>query len=122
MGGSVSSVSEGDILRGRITRLEKYGAFCLLEEHKLTGLIHISELGTDYVKQVSSVVSVGDEVEVAVVKVEEAKNRIFLTMKGFGKIENDEEDEEYLEDAEEEERIDDEVMFDLQNQQDEGDL
>jgi rRNA biogenesis protein RRP5 len=126
-GGSVSDVSEGDILRGRITRLEKYGAFCLLEEKRLTGLIHISELGTDYVKQVSSVVSVGDEVEVAVVKVEEAKNRVFLTMKGFGKIENDMEDDDdeegYQNEEKEEEKMDDEVMFDLQNQQDfEGDL
>ncbi|QDZ24213.1 rRNA biogenesis protein [Chloropicon primus] len=117
--GKVSSVSEGDVLRGRITRLEKYGAFCYIEEKKLTGLIHISELGTDYVKSVSSVVSVGDQVQVAVTKVDDAKHRIYLSMKGLGKIEGESmEEDSDLEAVDEEAKIQDEVMFDLKNHED----
>ena len=90
----MSSVAVGDILLGAITRLEKYGAFCRLEGKNLTGLVHISELGEEYVKTVSSVVGVGDTVRVAVTKVDEAKNRVYLSMKGLGKVEAEEESDE----------------------------
>ena len=125
--GSVTSVSEGDVLRGRITRLEKFGAFCYFDDKKLTGLIHISELGTDFVKSVASVVGVGDEVEVAVTKVDESKNRIYLTMKGFGVIEDEDELEEggYGEESDEDDedaKMEDEIMHDLQKNESDDDV
>ena len=120
--GSVTSVSEGDVVTGRITRLEKYGAFCYIEEKKLTGLIHISELGEDFVKTVASVVSVGDQVQVAVTKVDEQKARIYLSMKGLGKVEEEETSSDESEEGGEEEdvdrdvRMEDRIMADFENE------
>ena len=117
--GSVSSVAVGDILLGAITRLEKYGAFCRLEGKNLTGLVHISELGEEYVKTVSSVVGVGDTVRVAVTKVDEAKNRVYLSMKGLGKVEAEEESDEEGQEMDDEDvamedaAMEDEVMADF---------
>jgi len=67
--------SQGDILEGRIVRIESYGAFCRLESlggrSPLQGLIHISQLVPDQrVERVDDVLSFDDRVWVKVLKVE----------------------------------------------------
>ena len=42
----------GDILEGKVTGITKFGAFVELGEGK-TGMVHISEVSTDYVEDIS---------------------------------------------------------------------
>lgn len=78
--------AEGDIQPGRIIRIQKYGAFCSLENYnRLQGLIHISELTNFRVENVEDVVRVGDGVWVKVLRIQEDPNtnqlRIQLSLK-----------------------------------------
>ncbi|MFC1480606.1 polyribonucleotide nucleotidyltransferase, partial [Candidatus Omnitrophota bacterium] len=69
----------GKVYDGRITKLMNFGAFCEFLPGQ-EGLIHVSELSKDYVKDVASVVEEGQEVKVKLIKVDE-QNRINLSIK-----------------------------------------
>lgn len=58
----------GATVEGKITRITKFGAFVELENGK-TGLIHISEVSTNFVKQIEDYLKVGDNVKVKVLSV-----------------------------------------------------
>ncbi len=66
-------------LKGKVKKIELYGAFVDLGVGT-DGLLHISQLGTERVKNVNDVVKVGDDVTVWVRNVDVAQGRIDLTM------------------------------------------
>lgn len=72
----------GAILEGRIARLERFGAFVELEPG-VEGLIHVSELAWSRIHDPKEVVSVGQNVAVKLLKIEEVdgKLKISLSMK-----------------------------------------
>lgn len=70
------------VLKGKVLKLEKFGAFVELGAER-PGLIHISEMSHDYVKQVEDVAKVGDEVEVKVLDVDRRKKQIKLSIKAL---------------------------------------
>ena len=74
------AVGIGACYQGRITRIVPWGAFVTLEgtDGIQNGLIHISELSSGYVKQVSDLVSVGDTVTVRVLHIDD-RGRIALS-------------------------------------------
>ena len=65
-------VKKGHTYRGKVTRLERFGAFVDIGAER-DGLVHVSELAAGYVRDPSEVVSVGEEVEVTVVDVNARK-------------------------------------------------
>ena len=69
----------GDTFLGKVTRLMTFGAFVEFAPGK-EGLVHISKLDTKRVEKVEDVVSVGDEIVVKVVEIDE-KGRINLSRK-----------------------------------------
>lgn len=69
----------GSIVEGKITGITPFGAFVLLEEGK-TGLVHISEIALEYVKDINDHVKVGDHVKVKVLSIDE-KGKISLSIK-----------------------------------------
>ncbi len=71
---------EGSFITGRITRLAEFGAFVELAPG-MEGLVHISELGPQYVRSVGEVVNEGDAVQAKVLSVEEEARRISLSIK-----------------------------------------
>jgi small subunit ribosomal protein S1 len=77
-----SDLKEGQVHTGTVTRLEKFGAFVDIGAEK-EGLVHISELSHDFVKQPSEVVSPGAEVQVKVLGFSKRKRRIDLSMKAL---------------------------------------
>ena len=79
--GLVAEAEIGKTYTGKITRLMNFGAFCEILPGK-EGLIHVSELANKFVKDVSSEVSVGDEVTVKVIEVD-AQGRINLSRKAL---------------------------------------
>lgn len=63
------SIEVGSKLQGKVTGITNFGAFVELEEGK-TGLVHISEVADNYVKDINEHLTVGDEVTVKVINVE----------------------------------------------------
>lgn len=70
------------VYEGKVTRLETFGAFVSIGAER-EGLVHISELSHNYVKDPSEVVKVGDEVQVKVLGFNRRKRRIDLSMKAL---------------------------------------
>ena len=70
----------GNNVTGKITGITNFGAFVQLEGGKV-GLIHISEIALNYVKDINDHVKVGDEVKVKVVGITNGK--ISLSVKSF---------------------------------------
>ncbi|MCA9973212.1 MAG: S1 RNA-binding domain-containing protein [Anaerolineales bacterium] len=77
-----SDLKVGNVYAGSVTRLENFGAFINIGAER-EGLVHISELSHEYVKQPSEVVKVGDEVQVQVLGFSKRKRRIDLSMKAL---------------------------------------
>ncbi len=71
---------EGDIVRGKIAKITAFGAFVELS-HKIDGLIHISQISKERVEKVKDVLSIGDEVEARVIKVDKDERRVGLSIK-----------------------------------------
>ena len=71
----------GARVRGRVVSLADYGAFIELEPG-VEGLVHVSEMSwTHEVRHPSRVVSIGDQVEAAVLNVDPGSRKISLGMK-----------------------------------------
>ena len=76
---SIEDLEEGMILQGTVRNIVDFGAFVDIGVHQ-DGLVHISQLADKFVKHPLDVVSVGDIVDVKVLEVDLARNRINLSM------------------------------------------
>ncbi len=65
----------GDIVEGRVTRTEQFGAFVALGSG-VEGLVHVSEIGFMRLKHAADGVRVGDPVQVKILKIEEEETRV----------------------------------------------
>ncbi len=71
---------EGMILNGTVRNVIDFGAFVDIGV-KHDGLVHISELSDNFVKNPSDVVSIGDVVKVKVIKIDLERQKVSLSMK-----------------------------------------
>lgn len=71
---------EDMILKGTVRNVTDFGAFVDIGV-KHDGLVHISQLSNNYVKNPSDVVSVGDIVDVKVIGIDTEKQKVSLSMK-----------------------------------------
>ncbi|HEV8620857.1 MAG TPA: 30S ribosomal protein S1 [Nitrospiraceae bacterium] len=79
--GVATKYAVGTRVRGRVVSLTDYGAFIELEPG-VEGLVHVSVMSwTHEVRHPSRVVSIGDQVEAAVLNVDPASRKISLGMK-----------------------------------------
>ena len=76
----VKDLKPGMKLKGTVRNVIDFGVFVDIGVHQ-DGLVHISEICDKYIKHPSEVLKVGDIVEVIVLSVDEAKNRISLSIK-----------------------------------------
>lgn len=67
----VKNFELGDTVRGRVRKVEEKQVIVDIDGSKLDGIIPISELSSLHVEKSSDVVSVGDELELEVIKIEE---------------------------------------------------
>lgn len=77
---TLRDLDEGAIVRGRITRLERYGAFVDVGVGR-DGMLHVKEMGRGYVEKPEDVVNVGDEIDVQVIGLDRRRGRIDLSIK-----------------------------------------
>lgn len=75
-------IKKGKNLKGKVSRIEKFGVFVDLGSER-PGLVHVSEISHDYIRTPEDAVKVGDEVEVQVLDVDRRKKQIKLSMKAL---------------------------------------
>lgn len=71
-----------DVVTGTVVRIEKYGAFVDVGGER-PGLIHVSELGEDYVSSPNTVVNVGDVVRAKIIGLDKKKRQIDLSIRAL---------------------------------------
>lgn len=82
------SLRRGQLVRGRVTKLTKFGAFArLIDNDAVEGLIHISELSGQRVSHPRDVVKRGDELVLRIVKIDIKERRLGLSLKSVNSTE-----------------------------------
>src|SRR5690625_3137826 len=92
-------VQEGEVVKAVVKRLVELGAFLEIEEG-VEGLVHISEIADRHIAQPSEVLSVGQELDVKVLSVNEEDQRISLSIKAIGADEEQKDIAEYQKEEE----------------------
>ena len=78
----LDSLKEGVAVKGVVKNLTDYGAF--LDLGGIDGLLHITDMAWKRVKDPSEIVSIGDEIDVKVLKFDRERNRVSLGLKQMG--------------------------------------
>ncbi len=76
-----SSLQEGQVLKGRVSRLADFGFF--VDLGGMDGLVPLRELSWKHGTKPEEVVKAGDEVEVSVVAIDWEKERVSLSLKAL---------------------------------------
>ncbi len=82
----VATHKTGDVVRGKISRFAGFGVFVELG-NGLEGLCHISELADERVEKPEDVVSIGQEVDFKILRIEYEDQKIGLSHRAVGKNE-----------------------------------
>lgn len=77
---AVSKYKVGDVVEGEVQKVLHYGAFVRIGKG-LNGLVHISEMSNDLVKDPNNIVSEGDEVKVKILSISKTERHLGLSLK-----------------------------------------
>ena len=80
--GMMAEAEVGKTYKGKIKRITDFGAFVEILPNK-EGLLHISEVAHERIAKVEDVLKEGEQVEVTVLEVDQAKGRIRLSRKAL---------------------------------------
>lgn len=72
----------GEEFSGKVTGIQPYGAFVALDD-ETQGLVHISEITYGFVKDINEFLTVGQEVKVKVLEVDEGAGKISLSIRAL---------------------------------------
>lgn len=78
---ALEKLEEGAAVTGTVVRLTNFGAF--VDLGGIDGLVHISEIAHEHVEHPEDKLSIGDEVEVKVLNVDEDRERVSLSIKAL---------------------------------------
>lgn len=78
----MAKYQKGEIVLGCVTGIEKYGIFVNLDEY-YSGLIHISEVSSAFVRNVHDYVKVGETIKVKIIEEDEINHHVKLSIKDF---------------------------------------
>lgn len=76
----MSKYKKNEIVLGVVTGIEKYGIFVGLDEY-YSGLIHISEISDNFVRNVHNYVNIGETIKVKVLEVDDDTFQVKLSIK-----------------------------------------
>jgi small subunit ribosomal protein S1 len=139
----VGHIREGQLVEGTITHLTKFGAFAKLGDEDLEGLIHVSELSQNRVEHPKEVVAEGETLTLRVIKIDKERQRIGLSLRkvdsaayadldwkmlrdeidsSFDEDEFDEDEDEFMTEAESEDEQETSPLQEEAAEEDEADL
>lgn len=75
-----TSLNVGDIVDCTVEQIMPYGAFVKITENSRKGMIHISELSYNFVKDINEILKIQDKIKAKVIKVDD-RGRIDLSLK-----------------------------------------
>ena len=75
----------GQIVEGRVTGIQPYGAFVSLDRFA-SGLIHISEISDGFVKDINRYVRIGEIVRVKIIDYDPETNHAKLSLKALHRM------------------------------------
>ena len=78
----LKGLKEGQELKGIVKNLTDYGAF--IDLGGIDGLLHITDISWKRVKHPGDVLTIGDEIDVKILKFDRERNRVSLGMKQLG--------------------------------------
>ena len=78
----LSSLEEGQVVSGKVVRITDFGAF--VDINGIDGLLPISEISWQRIKHPSDVLTLGDTIEVKIIKIDNELKRISLSLKRMG--------------------------------------
>ncbi|KAL1554555.1 rRNA biogenesis protein RRP5 [Salvia divinorum] len=77
----LNQIMVGDIIHGKVKRVESYGLFISIDQTNVVGLCHVSELSDDHIDDLPSKFKAGEIVTAKVLKVDKERNRVSLGMR-----------------------------------------
>jgi ribosomal protein S1 len=78
----LSSLEEDQVVSGNVVRITDFGAF--VDINGIDGLLPISEISWQRIKHPSDVLTLGDTIEVKIIKIDNELKRISLSLKRMG--------------------------------------
>lgn len=81
-GALLETLNEGTATKGIVKNLTDYGAF--IDLGGIDGLLHITDMSWKRIKHPSEMITVGDEIDVMVLKFDKDRNRVSLGLKQLG--------------------------------------
>jgi len=78
----VTKYKKGEIIKGCVSGIEKYGAFVNLDEY-YSGLIHISEISDGFVSNINKFLNIGDTIYVKVLDIDDDNYQVKLSIKNI---------------------------------------
>ena len=78
-GKELSEYEAGSMVNGKVKSITAYGAFIDIGA-QTDGLLHISQLAAGFVSDVNDILKEGQDVEVRIVSIDEAKNQVALSL------------------------------------------
>lgn len=78
----MQNFQKGSIVRVTVTGMESYGVFVTCDEY-YTGLIHISEISDDFVRDISDYVGLGDVIFAKVIDADPNLGQLKLSIKNI---------------------------------------
>ncbi len=76
----MSKYKVGEIVTGCVTGIEKYGVFVSLDEY-YSGLIHISEISNDFVRNIHDYVKIGETIKAKIIEENPKEHHVKLSIK-----------------------------------------
>lgn len=78
----VADYAKGDVIKATIVSITEFGAFAQIIPG-VDGLIHISQISTERVADINTVLKVGDVVDVKIIDIDEEKSRVSLSIRAL---------------------------------------
>ncbi len=78
----MAKYAKGDIVEGLVTGITEYGIFISLDEY-YSGLIHISEISDNFVRDINSFVKIGETIKVKILEVDHNECHVKLSIKNI---------------------------------------
>lgn len=75
----MSNYKKGDIIEGKVTGIENYGIFLSFDDN-YTGLIHISEISSSFVRSVNDYAEMNEIIKAKVLDIDESRKKMKLSL------------------------------------------
>jgi transcriptional accessory protein Tex/SPT6 len=79
---TMRDLEEGMVVTGRVTRMERYGAFLDIGVGR-DGMLHVKEMGHGFIEKPEDVIQLGEELQVQIVGLDQRRGRVDLSRKSL---------------------------------------